>query len=77
MNENTPPTTALVPTDPMAVVRPGDPDPFFGRIGTCGFQWFDRLDRPGIDHPWSCHRDTGHHGRHIATAPGSHVAATT
>lgn len=64
-----------VPDDPLAVVRPGDPDPFRGHVGDCPFRWYDHLDEPGRDPVWRCHRDAGHLGRHIATAPGSHVAA--
>lgn len=77
MNDKITPTmSAAVGDDPLAVVRPGDPDPFFGRAGACGFRWFDHLDVPGLDQPWRCHRDPGHLSQHIATAPGSHVAAT-
>ena len=64
-----------VPNDPLALVRPGDPDPFFGRVGQCRFWWWDNLDDPAHDPPWNCHRDPGHLGHHIATDPGSHVAA--
>jgi hypothetical protein len=64
-----------VPDDPLAVVRPGDPDPFLGRSGNCTFRWFDHHDEPGHDPAWRCHRDAPHQGQHIATSPGSHVAA--
>lgn len=75
-DEITPTMSATVSDDPLAVVRPGDPDPFLGRAGSCGFRWFDHLDEPGLDQPWRCLRDPGHLGQHIATSPGSHVAAT-
>lgn len=64
-----------VPDDPLAVVRPGDPDPFMGRVGDCSHRWFDPLDEPFPEPPWRCHRDAGHLGQHIATDPGFIVAA--
>lgn len=64
-----------VPDDPLAVVCPGDPDPFAGRVGGCGFLWWDHLDDPVDDPPWRCHRDPGHLGQHIATDPGHEVVA--
>lgn len=67
--------SAWIPDDPLAVVRPGDPDPLHGRAGACGFRWWDHLDDPERDPPWHCHRDPDHLGQHIATHPGSHVAA--
>jgi hypothetical protein len=69
------PEPGEVPDDPLAVVQAGDPDPFMGRAGNCAFRWFDHLDEPGQDQAWRCHRDARHWGQHIATAPGSHVAA--
>ena len=75
MFESPSPEPDAVPDDPLAVVRPGDPDPFLGRIGNCTFRWFDHHDEPGHDPAWHCHRDAPHQGQHIATAPGSHVAA--
>ena len=64
-----------IPDDPLAVVRPGDPDPFRGRVGTCGFQWWDHFDDPEHDPPWQCHREPGHLGQHIATDPAFVVVA--
>ena len=69
------PDDGWVPDDPLAVVCPGDPDPFAGRIGSCGFRWWDHLDDPDDDPPWRCHRDPGHLGQHIATDPGHEVVA--
>ncbi len=44
---------AWVPHDPLAVVRSGDPDPFRGQAGTCGFRWWDHLDDPAHDPPYT------------------------
>lgn len=66
---------AWVPDDPLDAVRLGDSDPFNGRVGGCGFGWWDHLDDPEHDPPWRCHRDPDHLGQHIATDPGHQVVA--
>lgn len=75
MTEGSATGDSWVPDDPLAFVRPGDPDPFLGRIGTCSVRWWDECEDPEDEAPWQCHRDTHHLGQHIATDPGSHVAA--
>jgi hypothetical protein len=50
-----------------------DPGGTAGRPPTCGFEWTDECSRTLIL-PWSCTRELGHQGQHLA-GTGEWVAA--
>jgi hypothetical protein len=65
--------------DELGHVAVGDPDPTADPGGTadgfgkCGFKWTDECSRTLIL-PWSCTRELGHQGQHLA-GTGEWVAA--
>ena len=67
------------PQDRLGHITVGDPDPTADPAGTteksptCGFEWADQCS-PTLTLPWSCTREPGHQGHHLA-GTGEVVAA--
>lgn len=65
--------------DVLGRIAVGDPDPTADPGGTadrpptCGFEWTDECSRTLIL-PWSCTRELGHQGQHLAST-GEWIAA--
>jgi hypothetical protein len=60
--------------DALEHVAVGQPDPTSHpgtahRYRTCQFEWADQAS-PTLILPWSCTRELGHQGQHLAGEPG-------
>ena len=71
-------TDSLGHSDELKDVAVGDPDPTSDtstakRSRRCGFEWLDGTSQTLVLR-WSCTRELGHHGQHVA-GTGEEVAA--